>query len=130
MPKVALEDIPDLGRTSAPAWTGRVPSLECTRCGSSLAGRAPPSSTLVGGTNGKGCGELSDEPMPKTARQGEAPAGPCGAVAQPAGKGAPEPPPCEFAAGAERAYPAGGLLKRSVVLKPAERGASSLGARL
>ena len=35
----ALDDLPFKGRTSAVPWTGQHPSLECKRCGSSLAGR-------------------------------------------------------------------------------------------
>ena len=36
---LALDDLPFEGRTSAVPWTWPVPSLECKRCGSNLAGR-------------------------------------------------------------------------------------------
>jgi hypothetical protein len=39
MAGIDLQDTEYLGRTSAPPWTGPRPSLECKRCGSSLAGR-------------------------------------------------------------------------------------------
>lgn len=36
---IDLHDTPFEGRTSAVPWTGPQVSLDCTRCGSSLAGR-------------------------------------------------------------------------------------------
>ncbi len=39
MRSVNLNDNPYRGTTSSPPWQGPLPSLDCTRCGSSLAGR-------------------------------------------------------------------------------------------
>ena len=39
MPGIAWQDTPFEGSTSALPWEGPRPSLECKRCGSSLAGR-------------------------------------------------------------------------------------------
>ena len=39
MAAIALQDMPFEGRTSAVPWEGPRPSLECKRCGSTLAGR-------------------------------------------------------------------------------------------
>ena len=39
MPRVALQDTPYEGRTSALPWEGPRSTLECRHCGSSLAGR-------------------------------------------------------------------------------------------
>jgi len=39
MPRIALEDTPYEGRTSALPWGVELPTLECHHCGSSLAGR-------------------------------------------------------------------------------------------
>ena len=39
MAGINLNDTPFEGRTSAVPWEGPRPTLECTRCGSTLAGR-------------------------------------------------------------------------------------------
>jgi hypothetical protein len=39
MPSIQLDDSPFEGRTSANPWEVPRPTLECKRCGSSLAGR-------------------------------------------------------------------------------------------
>lgn len=39
MARIAMDDTPFEGRTSAVPWSGPQPSLECTSCGSSLNGR-------------------------------------------------------------------------------------------
>jgi hypothetical protein len=39
MPSINLDDSPFEGRTSANPWEGPRPTLDCKRCGSSLAGR-------------------------------------------------------------------------------------------
>jgi hypothetical protein len=39
MQSVNMNDTPFEGRTSAPPWEGPRPTLECKRCGSSLAGQ-------------------------------------------------------------------------------------------
>jgi hypothetical protein len=39
VPTIDLHDTPFEGRTSALPWEGPRPTLECKRCGSSLAGR-------------------------------------------------------------------------------------------
>ena len=39
MAGIDLKDTEYLGRTSAPPWGRELPTLECKRCGSSLAGR-------------------------------------------------------------------------------------------
>jgi hypothetical protein len=39
MRTIKLDDSPFAGRTSAVPWQGPQPTLDCKRCGSSLAGR-------------------------------------------------------------------------------------------
>jgi hypothetical protein len=39
MPRIDMNDTPFAGKTSAVAWEGPRPTLECKHCGSSLAGR-------------------------------------------------------------------------------------------